>query len=165
MSDVLCLYYSRTGYTRRAMTHIAQELDAEIVAISDDVDREGFDGYVRSGLDAMRRTTHPLRPFETAKPIEEYRLVIIGTPIWAGRCSSPIRGLLKRRGLEMKRVAYVVTRDEKRKGDEVYAQMDRYTAEKHLLDVSLYPEDEGYTFWRDHFIGECRRYLESNDVG
>ncbi len=165
MSDVLCLYYSRTGHTRRAMTQIAQELGAEIVAVTDEVDREGFDGYVRSGLDAMRRTTHPLRPIVTSKPIEEYKLVILGTPIWAGRCSSPIRGLLKRRGLEMKRVAYVVTRDEKRKGDEVYAQMDRYTAEKHLFAVSLFPESEGYNFWRDQFIGDCRRYVEQSNVG
>ena len=35
MSDILCIYYSRTGNTRRAVKEIAEALDAEIVAITD----------------------------------------------------------------------------------------------------------------------------------
>ena len=31
MSDVLCIYYSRTGSTRAAMEEIARELGAELV--------------------------------------------------------------------------------------------------------------------------------------
>ena len=162
MSDVLCLYYSRTGNTRRAIKEIARELDAEVVAISDEQTRDGWRGYIHCGMDAMRKTTHPLRPFRTEKPIEEYKLVIVGTPVWAGRCASPIRGLLKRRGLEMHTVAYVLTRSGERRCETVYAQMDRYTKKNHLFGVSLQPESEGYNFWRDQFIGEAQRYLEQS---
>ena len=35
MSDILCVYYSRTGKTEKAMTEIAQALDAELVKIED----------------------------------------------------------------------------------------------------------------------------------
>ena len=31
MSDILCVYYSRTGRTEKAMKEIAQALDAELV--------------------------------------------------------------------------------------------------------------------------------------
>ena len=96
MSDILCLYYSRSGNTRQTMAEIAEALEAELVEFTDGVDRQGRKGYFRSGLDAMRRSTHPLEKFETAKPLEEYRLVIMGSPVWAGRCASPVRGLLKR---------------------------------------------------------------------
>ena len=105
MSDILCIYYSRTGNTRRAVEEIAGALDAEVVAITDDRDRSGWKGYLRSGMDAMKTSTQPLRPFETAKPLEAYKLVIVASPVWAGRMASPIRALLKRRGLEMHRGA------------------------------------------------------------
>ena len=34
MSDILCIYYSRTGHTRRAVKEIAEALGAEITAIT-----------------------------------------------------------------------------------------------------------------------------------
>ena len=165
MSKVLCLYYSRTGHTRRAIKEIAETLNAEVVSIGDGVDRSGWRGYLRSGRDAMRRSTHPLTPYETELPLGEYDLVILGTPVWAGRCASPIRGLLKRRGLELERVAYVLTREGSSRCEAVYEQMDLYTREKHLFGVSLQPKSEGYNFWRDQFVGDIQRYMEQNDAG
>ena len=50
MSDILCIYYSRTGNTRRAVEEIAGALDAEVVAITDDRDRSGWKGYLRLSL-------------------------------------------------------------------------------------------------------------------
>ena len=160
MSDVLCIYYSRTGKTRKAMEEIATALDAELVEITDGQDRSGWRGYWRSGMEAMRRATRPIRPLNAEKPLEEYRLILLGTPVWAGRCSSPVRALLKRRGLEMERVCYVLTRGGQRKYEEVYEQMDLYTAKEHLLGVSLRPGDVGYAFWRDEFIQKVRRLLD-----
>lgn len=160
MSKVLCLYYSRTGHTRRAIKEIAEALNAEVVSIGDGVDRSGWRGYLRSGRDAMRRSTHPLIPYETELPLGDYDLVILGTPVWAGRCASPIRSLLKRRGLELERVAYVLTREGSSRCEAVYEQMDLYTKCKHLFEVSLRPESEGYAFWRDQFIHDVQVYLE-----
>ena len=60
MSDILCIYYSRTGHTRRAVKEIAEALGAEITAITDDCDRSGWRGYMRCGMDAMKTSTRPL---------------------------------------------------------------------------------------------------------
>ena len=162
MRDVLCIYYSRTGNTKRVMETIAKEMDAELLALTDGVERSGLRGWLRSGMDAMKLSTKPLNPFETAKPLEEYRLVIVGSPVWAGRMASPIRSLLKRRGLELHRVAYVVTRSTEQRSEEVYDQMDLYTAEKRLFAVSLRPGSEGYEFWRNDFVQNVQRWLEQN---
>lgn len=162
MSDILCIYYSRTGNTRRAVKAIAADLGAEIVAISDEEKRGGWRGYIRCGMDAMKTSTRPLLPFQTEKPLSEYRLVIIATPVWAGRCASPIRALLKRRGLELSNVAYVVTRSTTQRSEEVYDQMDMYTGQAHRLAVSLRPDSEGYEFWRNDFIQNVRRLLEND---
>lgn len=91
--DILCLYYSRTGHTKFAMEEIAAALDCECVEIRDRVDRDGAIGWLRCGLDAMRRRTRAMEPFDTRRALQDYRLVILGTPIWAGRCSSIARGL------------------------------------------------------------------------
>jgi len=50
MSDILCLYYSRTGKTKQAMEEIALALDAEIVGIQDEINRSGTMGFIMSGL-------------------------------------------------------------------------------------------------------------------
>jgi menaquinone-dependent protoporphyrinogen IX oxidase len=160
MSDILCIYYSRSGHTREAMAEIARALDAELVEIRDGVDRSGARGYLFSGMEAMRRSTRPLEPCPTARNLEDYRLVILGSPVWAGRCCSPVRSYLKRRGLELSRVAYVLTRQSSRRYEEVYEQMDQYTAAPHVLALSLRPGDAGYEFWLDKFVQEVRRYLE-----
>lgn len=159
MSDVLCIYYSRTGKTKQAMEEVSQALGAELVEITDGQDRSGFRGFMRSGMEAMRTSTHPLQPFTAEKKLEEYRLVIIGTPVWAGRCSSVVRALLKRRGLEMRRVAYLLTRDSDKRYEEVYDQMDQYVARSRIAAGSVRVGDVGYAFWRDKFIQEVKAFL------
>ena len=52
MSDVLCIYYSRTGHTKKAMEEVAAALGAELLELSDGIDRSGALGAFRSGLDA-----------------------------------------------------------------------------------------------------------------
>lgn len=110
MRDVLCIYYSRTGNTKRVMETIAKEMDAELLALTDGVERSGLRGWLRSGMDAMRKDCPDVLPFETERKLENYRLVIVGTPVWAGRCSSVVRSFLKQHGKELDRVAYVLTR-------------------------------------------------------
>ncbi|MEI3305740.1 MAG: hypothetical protein V8R40_06725 [Dysosmobacter sp.] len=44
------------------MEEIAEELGAELVELRDDVDRSGWRGFLRCGMDAMRKTTAPLCP-------------------------------------------------------------------------------------------------------
>ncbi|MFR6695035.1 MAG: flavodoxin family protein [Dysosmobacter sp.] len=115
MRDVLCIYYSRTGNTKRVMETIAKEMDAELLALTDGVERSGLRGWLRSGMDAMRKDCPDVLPFETERKLENYRLVIVGTPVWAGRCSSVIRSFLKNHGGELNRVAYVLTRGSEHK--------------------------------------------------
>ena len=159
MSDVLCIYYSRSGNTRKAMEEIATALDAELVEITDGVDRSGTAGWLRSGMDAMRKTTEPLVPFETGRPLQEYHLVIVGTPVWAGRCSSVIRGFLKKHGRKLTNAAYVVTRGSEKRDEDIYNQMDLYVPAGHEAAVSLRTGSVGYTFWQEEFLRQVREFL------
>lgn len=159
MHDILCIYYSRSGNTRAAAEEIAAALDAELAEITDAQDRSGLKGYFRSGLDAMRRTVQPIDPLQTERPLTDYRLVILASPVWAGRCASPVRALLKECGGELPRVGYVLTRAGSRKYEEIYDQMDRYLPAEHQLAVSLRPGSEGYDFWLGDFVQNVQRLL------
>ena len=161
--EILCLYYSRTGNTKLAMEEIAAALDCECVRIRDRVDRDGAVGWLRCGLDAMRKRTRAMEPYETGRALQDYRLVILGTPIWAGRCSSIARGFLKRRGLEVQNVAYVLTRGSEELYKDVYGQMDQYVEHPHVADVSLRIGSAGYHFWRDEFIRKVEVFLNGEN--
>ena len=163
MSDILCIYYSRTGHTRRAVKEIAEALDAEIVAITDGRDRSGWKGYLRSGMDAMRKDCPDVLPFETERKLENYRLVIVGTPVWAGRCSSVIRSFLKNHGGELNRVAYVLTRGSEHRSEDIYRQMDQYTGKPHQAATSLRVGHVGHTFWQEEFLRQIRELLAEEE--
>ncbi len=159
MSDILCMYYSRTGNTKKAMEEIAQALGAETVEIRDGVERSGWKGWLRCGMDAMRKTTQPLLPFQTERPLSDYRLVILGTPVWAGRCSSVMRTFLKEHGGQLRAAAYVTTRASGGKFQEVYDQMDLYVPGGHRAAVSLRSGSVGYAFWQEEFLRQVREIL------
>ena len=55
--NILCLYYSRTGNTKKAMEEVAEALDCECLEIRDKVDRSGTMGYLRCCFDAMHKRT------------------------------------------------------------------------------------------------------------
>ena len=156
MSDILCIYYSRTGNTKKAMEEIASALDAELAELRDGVDRSGWKGWLRCGLDAMRKSTRPVAPVETARPLGDYRLVILGTPVWAGRCSAPMRSFLLEYGETLKSVAYVITRASENHYDQVYDQMDLYVNKPRKRAVSICCGTVGSSFWRDEFLAGIR---------
>ena len=159
MSDVLCIYYSRTGSTRAAMEEIARELGAELVELRDGVNRSGARGWLRCGMDAMRRTCPQAEKPETKRPLSDYRLVIIGSPVWAGRCSSVARSFLKQYGKELQNAAYVLLRGSEDKNEEVYDQMDLYVPCGHQAAVSLRSGSVGYAFWEEEFLRQVREFL------
>jgi len=159
MNDILCVYYSRTGKTKNVCESIAAELGAETLELKDNVARGGLAGWIRCGMDAVSRTTKPLRAYETSRPLSEYKLVVIGTPVWAGRCSSVVRAFLKEQGTELENVAYVITRRGESKYREVYRQMNGYLRQSHLFAVSLKYGYVGCHYWQEQFIRTVKEWL------
>lgn len=159
MSEILCVYYSRTGNTKKAMEEIAQALDAELLELKDEVKREGLLGWLRCGMDAVSRSVPPLVPAKPQRPLADYRLVLIGTPVWAGRCSSVVRAFLKESGTDLRRVGYVLTRGGSAKHSEVYRQMDGYVLYPHLFGVSLQSGSAGCHFWQEQFVKTVQDWL------
>ncbi len=88
----LIVYYSRTGNTKNVAEMIAHLLDCEIAPIIDTVNRSGLLGFLRSGWSAKRGTMTEIEAM-TYDP-STYDVVIVGTPVWAGTVSTPVRTFL-----------------------------------------------------------------------
>lgn len=165
MANILCVYYSRTGKTRRTMTAVAQSLDAELVELTDGVKRQGPIGCLRSCFDAVRRSTRFLVGFRPNRKVREYDLVVVGTPVWAGRCCSVVREFLKKYGRDCRQIAYLVTRGiEENRQEAVFDQMDRYTVNPRVCAVSLKADCVGEDFWREEFLRQIEDILQQQGV-
>lgn len=161
MNDrILCVYYSRTGATERAAQEISTSLGCECVELTDRAGRDGAIGWIRCGLDAMKKRTRPIESFSTQFPLSDYALVIVCTPVWAGRCSSVVRSFLQRRGGELRNVAYVITHGSDRPYREVFDQMDRCAGKTRVAETSLRPDGKGYHFWRDQLLRKVADFVD-----
>ncbi len=152
MKYILCVYYSRTGHTEALMKEIAQAVGAELVKLDDGINRKGPIGWLRSGMQAMARHIPPVKKPRTQRPLRDYGLVILGTPVWAGRCSSPMRSFLLEYGPELRQVAYVITRASENRYEEVFDQMDLYITRPRTQTVSICPQNVGSQFWKEEFL-------------
>lgn len=152
MANILCVYYSRTGRTAKLVRELAQGIGCEIVRLDDGVNRKGLSGWITSGLQAVARKVPPVKQPETKLKLKEYDLVILATPVWAGRCSAPMRSFLQQFGDELKRVAYIITRSCDVRYEEVFEQMDQYVRNPRLHAVTIRPDTIGSDFWFEEFM-------------
>lgn len=104
---VLVVYYSRTGNTGLVAEAIAESLNSNVEEIKDKRDRTGAIGYLRSGYEALFKKLTEIQPIN--KNPEEYDLVIIGSPVWAGRLSSPVRTYMTEQSRKIKNTAFFAT--------------------------------------------------------
>lgn len=107
MKPCLIVYYSRSGVTGRLAQALARACDADLEAIEDVRPRHGAAGYARSAWEALRGTPAPVAP--PRHHPADYPLVVLGTPVWAGHMSSPMRGYLLQQRVHLRRIALFCT--------------------------------------------------------
>jgi flavodoxin len=107
MTQILVVYYSRTGFTRTIARQIARACSADLESIEDVTGRSGPAGYARSALEAA---LHLETPIQRAKHVPgDYDIVVIGTPIWFWNVASPARSYIKTHRHLFRRVAFFCT--------------------------------------------------------
>ena len=102
---VVC--YSRTGNTKLVAEKIAEGLNVELEEIKDKKDRKGVFGFLRSGYESIFKKLTDIQSIN--KNTEEYDLVIVGSPVWVGKLSSPVRTYMVLHGRKIKNVAFFAT--------------------------------------------------------
>ena len=105
--NILVVYYSRTGSTRKVAEYITKQLGADMEAIIDMKKRSGVGGFVLGGKDSLMRKETEIS--EIKKDPSKYELVIVGSPIWAGNMPPAIRTYLNKYKANINSVAFFAT--------------------------------------------------------
>ena len=103
----LVVYYSRSGHTAAVARAVAGALDADVQEILSRRKFGGPWGFLAGGFQAARGKTPELEPLSC--DLDEYEVVVIGTPVWAGTMASPVRSFLSRHGGRIRKAAFFLT--------------------------------------------------------
>ena len=103
----LLVYYSRTGRTEAAVKRLSELLSAErCVKIRPKTPREGGLGMLRC-LREMFGKPEKIEPHDVPPVMGEYDLVVVGTPVWGGGLSGPVRAFMEIYGKNVRKYALV----------------------------------------------------------
>lgn len=105
--NVLVVYFSRSGHTKRLAAAIAHALGADLEEIRDRAERQGVTGYLRCELETILGATSAIeRPRHDPS---RYDLVVVGGPVWMADVSTPVRTFLWLERERLPHVAFFVT--------------------------------------------------------
>lgn len=105
----LVVFYSRTGTTKAIAMKIRDIMDCDMEEVFDSKSRSGWLGWLRSGREARARSLTTLKGFERDPSL--YDVVIVGSPTWNNKVSTPIRTWLHEYRESVKKAAFFCTQD------------------------------------------------------
>lgn len=108
---ILVMYYSFEGNTKKIAELIGNCIGADVEEIKpkQELKSRGFLKYLWGGRQVIMGTKPELMPIN--KDINDYDLVFVGTPIWAGTYAPPIKTLIEEGYIKNKKIAYFYTHE------------------------------------------------------
>lgn len=101
----LVVFYSLEGHTRELAKAMAAAVGADVLEVKpkEEFPKSGFLKYLKGGGQVVRKIEPEILPLELDP--QEYDLLFIGTPVWAGSFASPLKTFFSRTDLQGKKVA------------------------------------------------------------
>ena len=84
-------FYSRTGSTEYAAKKIAKVIEADLFKTVETKNRNGKLIYLTGSYEALREK---LTDIKVLKSIQDYDMIVIGSPVWARKFTPAIRTFL-----------------------------------------------------------------------
>ena len=137
MGKVLVVYHSSSGTTRKVGQAIARELSADVEEIREvnpvpvDIKGKGLRNFMNMGrvvLTALRRQTVPIQ--EVQHNPEDYDLVVLGTPRYAGSLPGPTRAYVTQNARKFREVAFFGTGLDPNPEQRIFQQMAQACGKK-----------------------------------
>ena len=117
-TDVLVVYYSRSGNTEAMAREIARKFDADIVKIKAERYTLDYRGWQNANKDADDKvTTTEIKP--AIVDMFKYRLVFLGSPIWWYRPAPPLWSFVEKNDFKDKNVILFNTFNSRFKSEEI----------------------------------------------
>lgn len=118
----LLVFYSRTGKTSIVAHELAKKLSCKTEEVQSTEPREGMLGAFTCVLDQLLDRDDQLLPCN--REMSAYNPIIIATPIWLGKISSPMRTFINQTQLQGKDIYIVLTFNGRLTGEKEKAILD-----------------------------------------
>ena len=109
-NKIVVVYYSLTGNAEYVADLIAKNINADVIRLmpKKEMPNKGFKKYYWGGKSAVMKETPELND---CNEVDSYDYIIIGTPVWAGTFTPPIRTFIKENKdiLKNKKIAIFIT--------------------------------------------------------
>ena len=134
-SKPLIVYYSLTGKNKIISAELKQQLNADIAELKTASERSGIWGFIVAGYENIFDKEAELQPFTT--DMASYNPIIICSPIWMQKISSPARTFLKNPQLKGKEV-YLFVSYAGRWGEDKEAELVKNLTGTGIVVKSIY---------------------------
>ncbi len=106
---ILVLYYSYEGTTKKIAEAIAKKLNADIerLKVIDEPKKTGFGKFMWGGSQVVMKKVPKIEDLK--HNLENYDLIIMGTPVWAGSFVPAFRTLFQTEHFAGKKTAFFYT--------------------------------------------------------
>ena len=154
--SILVVYYSRSGMTKKIAQAIAEKLGADQEEIISLEERKGLTGYLKSGQEAAQKKLAKIKPPE--KKVGDYDLVIVGTPVWVGTMSSPVRTYLNSNLGRFRTVAFFTTQGSI-KDQKVFKELTEVLGKDPIATLKVKTKEaatDDYTIKLEKFLKEVK---------
>ena len=160
-TDVLVVYYSRSGNTEAMAREIARKFDADILQIKAERYSLDYRGWRNAANDADDKVTRvQIKPDKV--DLEKYRLVFLGSPIWWYRPAPPLWTFVENNYFKDKNLILFNTFNSRFKSEEI--EIFRKEIEKkggRLIDhIFIRRGRVYYQKSGEQLIGESREIVE-----
>lgn len=136
---ILVVYYSRTGTTRLVAESVVKAVGADLEEIVDTKNRAGLLGFILSGYQAIFNQLTKIR--ELKADLSAYDLVVVGSPVWAGKPSTPATSFLKKYQNSIRRLAVFLTHgDDQKSYDSTVKFMERAAGRECMRSLIIWSE-------------------------
>lgn len=147
----LVAYYSRTNITKKLAEDIAKSLGADIEEITTEEKYDGKIGYARAGKHALSEKIVEISDLEYDPA--DYDVVYLGTPVWAGKSSTPLISYIQKNKDKFRQVRFFATAGS-RGFETTFEQLEKYskTPQKTLALTTKEIKKQTYNDRLDEFL-------------
>ncbi|MDR3551563.1 MAG: flavodoxin [Clostridia bacterium] len=137
---ILVVYYSRSGVTKLAAQTISKTIGADLEEIIDTQSRSGAVGFIKSCYQVVLNQLTRIQ--ELKADLAQYDLVVVGSPVWAGKPATPVTSFLKKYQSSIKSLAVFLTHGDKTNSYAgVVEFMEQAAGKKSVKTLSLSTDD------------------------
>ena len=137
MNNKKCLvvYFSVSGFTKKLAKELSRTLSSDIEEIKTLDIYSGFFGYQRALLQAVFNRQPQIKKLKHNPA--DYDLVIVGSPVWGGSISGPVRTFLNEHKDNFKEIAFFLTQGGQYGRSQVIKQMENICGKPEMANFAV----------------------------